>query len=214
MRSSLIQVSAPATEPVSVSEAKDYLRVDQSNEDGRIGAMITAARIHLEEYLSLKFITQDWDVFLDGWPIGRINDWWDGVRDGSIRELSSQAGEIILPIGRMQQLLAFETFADDNVAVSETVADYIVDTTGNRARIALKTGGVWPTTVLRAVNGIKFRVRVGFGSSASDVPMDIKQAILEYVSHLYENRGDQAKVKAPAYIYTLVEHYRRHKLGC
>ncbi len=47
----LVQASAPASEPVTLAEAKLYLRVDAATEDTLIGELITAARVAAEQYL-------------------------------------------------------------------------------------------------------------------------------------------------------------------
>lgn len=208
-------VSQPSETPVSVSDAKLFLRVDNNLEDGRIETLIKAATLKVEEYTSLKLVTQDVAYYLDRFPISRMgggDDWWDGTREGAISELVPvQAQNIVLPVGKVQSLVSFSTFGDDNVEVVSNPSDFIVDNVGYRGRVGLKTGGIWPTTVLRANNGIKIVVRVGFGN-ASAVPDDLKQAILELVAHLYENRGDQ-KMEWPGVIMALINRYRRVKIG-
>ena len=59
---------APATEPVSASEAKAHLRVTGSGDDTYIGALITAARQLAEQKCNRALITQTWDLVLDAWP--------------------------------------------------------------------------------------------------------------------------------------------------
>lgn len=208
----LKQVTQPAEPVVSVTELKEYLRIDNNLEDVRLAVMEAAAVRQLENYLSLKFVTQDWDVFLNYWPQDARQKWWDGVREMAISEIVSPKKKIELPLGVGQQLLEFSTFSDEQ-EFPENPSDYIFDNAGVRCSVGLKLGGVWPTTILRVSNGIRFRVRVGYGS-ASSVPMEIKQAVKELVAHIYENRGDQNEMKVPAHIYTLVNHLRREKLGC
>lgn len=211
MKTQMKLITAPTESPVTVAEAKDYLRIDNNLEDTRIQVMIDAATRYLEGYTGLKFVTQTWDVFLDTWPMRSTDDWWDGVKEGPISMLTSMQRDIILPIGPAQSLTQFETYADDGIAVQETIANYIFDDVGSRARVGLKIGAVWPVTVLRRINAIKFRVVVGFGTAAQ-VPQDIKQAVLEVASHMYENRGDQ-NLKIPPHILSLVDHRRRVKVG-
>ena len=42
-------LAAPAAEPVGLAEAKDYLRVSGSGEDGLVGHLIAAARSRIEK---------------------------------------------------------------------------------------------------------------------------------------------------------------------
>lgn len=208
----LKQVTPPAEPCVSVVELKEYLRIDNNLEDGRLEVMEAAAVKRLEDITSHKFVTQTWDVFLDRWPLTSSNKWWDGVKEIALSEIVSPARNITLPLGIGRQLLEFSTFSDDQ-EFTENVADYVFDSVGPRCRIGLKISGIWPTTVLRPNNGIRFRVQVGFGA-ASNVPKDIKQAIKELVAHMYENRGDQNEMAVPPHILMLVQGYRREKLGC
>ena len=55
---SLTTETAPAVEPVSVSEAKQHLRVDIDDDDAYIVSLITAARKYAEEYLDRALVSQ------------------------------------------------------------------------------------------------------------------------------------------------------------
>ena len=50
--------TGPASEPISASEAKNYLKVDASTDDSLITALIQAARESCEKYLGMALITQ------------------------------------------------------------------------------------------------------------------------------------------------------------
>jgi len=214
MKYQLNLVTPPAVDVISVTDAKDYLRIDNSVEDERILTMIKAATLKLEQYLSLKFINQVWDIYIDNFPMSNRSAWWDGVRDVSVKEIVGLSPNITFPFGRAFSFDQFHTFADDGVAVVENLSNYVFDSVGYNTRVGLKLGGVWPQTVLRPNNGIKFRFTFGFGTSKDDVPDDIKMAIYEYIAHMYENRGDQNEMKIPPHILTLVDNYKRYKVGC
>lgn len=212
MGQSLKLVTAPAEEPVTVTEAKDYLRVDGSLEDSRIGTMITAARLRLEQYTDQKFISQTWKQLMDCWPVVYKNDWWDGTRDGSISMFHAPSSVIDLMTGPLIAVTSFNTYPDDGVAVLFDSANYVIDNSGPYGRVALKMGGVWPTTVLRKVNGIEITFTVGIAANAAGLPSDIKQAVLDYVAILYENRGDE-KAAIPVTSMALLDPYKRFKVG-
>jgi hypothetical protein len=65
---SLTTETAPAVEPVSVSEAKEHLRVDISDDDTYIGSLITAARKYCEEYLDRALVSQQLTMRMDTFP--------------------------------------------------------------------------------------------------------------------------------------------------
>ena len=63
-----IQTSPPATEPVSLAEAKAHLRVTHNDDDAYITTLIKTARQGIEAQTGLGLISQGWSVFLDDWP--------------------------------------------------------------------------------------------------------------------------------------------------
>src|SRR5690348_16556758 len=65
---SLRLIADPATEPVSLAEAKAHLRVTASDEDALISALIIAAREAAEHELGRALITQTWEKTLDLFP--------------------------------------------------------------------------------------------------------------------------------------------------
>jgi uncharacterized phiE125 gp8 family phage protein len=100
MRSRLLtRVAAPASEPVSLTEAKLYLRVDHANDDTLISDLIIAARMTAEGWLKRSLITQSWKLAYDDYiceevdlPIGPVNTITSVVtfnRDGSNQTLSN-----------------------------------------------------------------------------------------------------------------------------
>ena len=209
---SLKLLQSPAETPVTVQEAKDYLRVDGNAEDGRILTMILTAVEVLEKYCDQKFISQKWAQYFDHWPTKARQDWWDGVRELPISELYSKSPHIDLFLGPLIQVDEFNTYADDGGPQVFASSNFVVDNVGPFGRVALKLGGVWPTTILRKLNGIEIKFTVGIAADAATCPMLIKQAILEYVAVLYEHRGDEKPV-IPNISMQLLSSYKRHKVG-
>jgi len=74
-------------------------------------------------------------------------------------------------------------------------------------------GGVWPTTILRKLNGIEIKFTAGMAATAAEVPPTIKQAVLELVAHLYEHRGDEKQVAIPSVVSLMMAPYKRTRLG-
>jgi len=65
-RNRLLQrVTAPASEPVTLTEAKLYLRVDTTDDDTLISDLIVAARMVAENWLGRSLITQSWKLAYD-----------------------------------------------------------------------------------------------------------------------------------------------------
>lgn len=60
----------PATEPVSLMQAKAFLRLDQPDEDDLLATLVTAARLMVEAASGRMLIAQRWRVVMDDWPAG------------------------------------------------------------------------------------------------------------------------------------------------
>src|SRR5512140_1554378 len=65
---SSVLLTAPAVEPLSLDEAKAFLRVEHSDDDDVIAALIAGSRIHVESQTRRALITQSWRLSSDGWP--------------------------------------------------------------------------------------------------------------------------------------------------
>lgn len=163
----LKQTSAPATEPITLAQAKAQCRVDISDDDDLFNDLIIpSARQYIEEATRRAFITQTWRLSLECWP---------------------DRNYIQLPKPPLVSVTSV-TYTDN--AGSATVlssALYGVDTDSEPGRVVLNYGEVWPSATLRTMNPIQIIYVAGYGA-ASAVPARFKQAILLLVGHWYENR--------------------------
>lgn len=158
-------ITPPASEPVSVSEAKLHLRVDGTDEDMLISGLITAARQHVEDYTQRALITQTWRLLLDEFP---------------------HSDTIHIPMPPLQTVNSI-TYYDATGALQNLPAtDYHVDSESLQGRVVLTQGKCWPATQPRP-NAVTIEFVVGYGD-ATAVPQAIKHAILMLVAHWYEHR--------------------------
>ena len=82
---SSILLTGPAVEPLSLDEAKTFLRVEHNDEDQVINALISSARMHIEAQAKIALVTQNWRMVFDCWPHhGRIV-----VRPGPLKALGA-----------------------------------------------------------------------------------------------------------------------------
>lgn len=189
----LVITSAPAVEPVTVSEAKAHLRVDGTAEDTLIGSLILTSRLHIEAALGLALITQSWRLTLDAWPNAR---------------------ELELPLRPLQSVISAKVFAADGTAEVIPSNAYVVDVGGAPPRL-VRSGGRWPQPE-KAANGIEIEFTAGFGDGAADVPGPIRQALLMLIAHWYERRDPievgSRETAIPAGISDLLAPYRTVRL--
>lgn len=200
-------VTEPSIEPVTVAEAKLHLRVDTSSDDGSIGNMISAARRWAEDYTGRRFIKQTWDFWLDRFPMSNKMPWWDGIQDGRLSDFIGPAVFIQIPLAPVSSFKFLKTYDDDGTAYEAVASTLVPAYQAEPFRLALKNGQSWPATFLRPVQGIQIRLDVGYGALASQVPMAIKQAILEYVAGMYDHRGD-TDYSVPLMAKQLLDPYR------
>lgn len=69
---SLMRTIAPASEPLTLSEAKSYLRIDNTHEDILIGDLIVASRMMAEHWLKRSLITQTWKLSYDDYVCDEV----------------------------------------------------------------------------------------------------------------------------------------------
>src|SRR5690606_12930911 len=84
-RMTLFRTVAPETEPVSVVEVKQHLRIDHDTEDALIEGLVRAAREEVEASAGLALINQSWRLTLDRLPrSGEV-----GLRRHPVRSITS-----------------------------------------------------------------------------------------------------------------------------
>lgn len=159
-------VTPPASEPVTLAEAKVHLRIDTSDEDTLVNGYIVAARQMCELESRRAFVTQTWDLSLEAWP---------------------EEGEIVLPRPPLQSVSSV-TYVDSTGAPQTFASgDYLVDVASEPGRVILGYGKSWPSATLRPGPSIVVRFVAGYGAAGA-VPQMYKQAILLMVGHYFENR--------------------------
>ena len=196
-------VVPPAEEPVSLPEAKAYLRIDHDADDAVISAMIAASRRYAEQWLARVFVTQTLEYALAGWPGASTGGYWNR----SVREAGSGPGwlpgaacdAVALPRPPLQSVGTLE-FLDDS-GTWQTITEFQVGK-GDPARLTPSINGAWPSPNAQAVESVRVTFVAGYGSAA-DVPPTIKAAILLWVAYLYENRGEES-AEPPAAVAALL----------
>ncbi|MFZ0353176.1 MAG: head-tail connector protein [Pseudolabrys sp.] len=188
---SSILLTGPAVEPLSLDEAKTFLRVEHSDDDQVIGALIASARMHVEAQAKIALLTQNWRMVFDCWPHhGRIV-----VRPGPLRALSAVR---VYDINSNPHIVDTQAFVPDFGVSTLAFMPWALPVPG------------------RIAAGIELDVAIGFGDAAADVPEPLRQAIRLLVAHWYENRGltgtaNEAAI-LPASFAALIASYRELSL--
>lgn len=195
-------LTPPASEPLTLDEAKAWLKVDHSDEDILIGLLITTARERCETITGLSLMTQQWLAYLPYWPIQTEGTWWDGVREGAYSWQALQ--KLPLRHGPVRQVDAFTLFDADGNGTLYPADQYLLDRA--RDHLVLKPGAALPMGQ-RAINPIEITYTTGYDI----VPGVIKSSLLRLIAHLYEHRGDES-VAIPKDVLGLWQPYMRVKV--
>lgn len=184
----LTLTSAPASEPLSVSELKGWLRQDGEDDDALITSLGSAARDMAEKLTGRAFVTQSWLLSMDGfpWPGG-----WQYLQNPIVWP---DPHTIRMPKAPLVSVSGVQYYDLGNVLRTLDPATYDVDAATDPGRISLSMNMTWPVTRLRP-GAVRIAFTAGYGD-ASAVPDIAKQAIRFAVSFWYENRGDDAGVMA------------------
>lgn len=153
----------PATEPISLAEAKAHLRVTSSTEDTLIGVLISAARQTAENELRRALISQTWEKTLDAFP-----------------------SAIELPYPPIIAITTIVYVDELGATLTLSAPSYQLDNKTEPGWVMPAYGYDWPAT--RAVaNAVTVTYTAGYGAAAA-VPAAIKQWMLLMIGQYYENR--------------------------
>lgn len=157
-------VTPPASEPISLAEAKKQLEIASSDtaHDAHISLLIQAAREQWEADMDSACLTQTWKVFAE-----EFDD-----------------DEIYLPKRPIQSITHIKYYDSANVLQTLSTSIYSLDQAERAVRLdSLK---VWPSVYDR-FDAITITYVAGYANAMS-VPAIHKQAILLLVGKYFENR--------------------------
>jgi len=172
----LIQLSAPAQEPVTLADAKNHLRIDAdiTQDDALIQMLITAARIYGETLTGRSFITQQWRMVLDAFPGG-----WGG-NPGNVIELDR---------GTVQSVDAITYLSTGGTWLAMAPATIATDLASMPGRVSPIFGAIWPIPMPQ-IGSVRVDYTAGYGLNPTDVPAGIRQWMLVRLTTLYEHREE------------------------
>ena len=189
---------------VSTTECKTHLRIDSSfsDDDTYIGNLITTAQNLVEQYTNRSITNQTLSLYLDTLPFHSDIKYPEGIYTAP--DLDYNSNFIVLPNPPVSSVSAVYYYDSDDTQSTFAASNYYVDIISEQARVVLKNGKSWPTaTALRNANAFQVTYVAGYGSSASDVPENIKQSIKFLVAQMYENREIVTSMNVKQIPYTV-----------
>jgi len=165
----LVLKTPPATEPMSLQEVKDYLKIsdyeEYTSEDTYLTSLITAAREYCEGFQNRAYVTQVWEMALPYFP-----------------------REIEIPKGNPQTVDSI-TYKNSAGVITTLTAntDYVTSTRGIVGHVVPAYGKAWPSFIPFPLDAVIVTFTAGYGAAA-DVPENIKQALKLLISHWFTHR--------------------------
>lgn len=191
-------VTPPASEPVTLAEAKSQVRqpADFVDDDALLSSLVVAARRYCEAVMKGAFVDTEFELaddafpFSGGYPDRQTRAFYGqfsglGGRGFPVA-LGSVPGVITLPRAPVRSVTSVTYLDATGNTVTLDPSRYAV-TTGAPGRVAPAFGTVWPAT-LPQIGAVRVRFVAGYGPDASAVPDNVKAAIRLMVGHWYENR--------------------------
>lgn len=176
----------PASEPVTVTELKQFARIDcDSSEDALLEAFIIAVRDAVEKYTHRALVEQEITLVMDFWP---ETEW------------------IELPNPPLISVDGVYTVDEDDIEIEFDSDAYYIDDIAEPGKLHIKQSCVPPTNSTRDYSGFKIVYTAGYGDT-EDVPELIKLAIKLWTTVVYETKILDPG-KPPAEVSNLLNMYR------
>jgi hypothetical protein len=190
----LVQTAAPASEPVTLAEAKLWARIDSTVDDALVTSLIAAARQYAEDYTSRAIITQSWRMTLDRFPgfstLGYRHGYGVGPYSGGFWGQCGGSWHSFFDAIRLPKpsLISVDQIQYVDVNGTTDTLDpsiYQADTDSEPGRIRAAYGQVWPTTRFEQLGAVKITYTCGYGLPAA-VPEQLKTAIKMLIATWYD----------------------------
>ena len=181
-----ILITPPSVEPLSLVQAKAWLRIQHADEDDLVAALVVAARQAVERHTRRALLPQTWRLVCDAFP---------------------EAG-LALPVTPLRSVAAVRVYTSDAVAAAVAPASYMLDLSRDDPWLRFL---VAPPTPGRARAGCEVDVVAGYAADPTGLPGPLVHAVRLLLARAYESRGD-ADEAPPQDVAALLAPYRRARL--
>lgn len=168
MNYSLKRTTEPTSEPITLAEAKNHLRVPSADtvDEDKITILLKAARQQVERDIRRSLMQQTWTLKYDEFE-----------------------EEFELPFGPVQSITSIKYIDGTGSQATVSSGDYSLDSYSNPAVVRLGYNDTWPTH-RGDIRGVEIIYVAGY-ADASSVPAEVKAAILFKLEALYDGETPQ-----------------------
>lgn len=162
-RPSYTQTAAPTVFPLTVDEARLQCKYDDHDLDSWFDMKVKAATQYAQDYQWSQLIESTWEMRIDRFPC--------------VIELHPA------PLLSFTSLKYVDT--SGTLTTLTLTTDYMVDQYSKPARVLPAYGKSWPAT-RGHINDVLATFTAGYGTGASSVPVNVKQAMLMLIEEWYD----------------------------
>ena len=167
---SYIITTPPASLPVSIAFAKEWMKLAPGTaEDVLVEFLIQTATFYAEKYLNRTLINTTFKTYRNCFA--------------EIIELTRSP---------LASLTSFKYLKDDVLTDVDSNLYYLTEET-DYSKIILKNDKEYPSDIDNRLQAIEIQFVAGYAADDSSWPvnlMDLRNALLNHISYLHENRGD------------------------
>jgi uncharacterized phiE125 gp8 family phage protein len=187
---SLTTTSAPAVEPVTTAEAKEYLRIDSSDDSQNaiLAILIKAARTRVEEYLRRSLITRTYSWEMNG----------DDMRD-----------RIEIPRPPVQSVTSLTIYEEDSAGVETSYTEAAENWQLVEASYLKHRNDGWEVNRMDRAGTLVYVA--GYGDASTDIPADILMVIFRLLALWYERRGDEERDNVEEREFRILNEIGHHR---
>ena len=167
------QNGMPGALPVSLEEAKSFLRVDGTGHDTLIGLLIEEVTDFVESITQRSFINRPVSALYAGFPCA--------------------SDALVLPGYPVNEVTEI-TYIDAEGAEQTLDADVYRLIPGDRGKVLLAYGKNWPAIAFNQYGPVTVTFVAGYGASASSVPQKIKLLLKQVIAAAYEHAEAQTEI--------------------
>jgi hypothetical protein len=190
----IVTVREVEHEPISLEEAKNYLRVETDVDDNLIRACIKAARIFVENYTGKSMLEKTISLELTGKELlnhTRHKGPFKGSYKGTMLR-------IILPRAPFVRLFENPTLTRNG---EERLLNRFHTVNG------MQQGMLCVNVSVQAEDVLRITYVIGYGRDVEDIPELVRHAILSLTARLYEERGQSPEPFVPNDIAGFLQPY-------
>ncbi len=162
----------PELAPISVAEAKTFMRVTTNEHDGLIADLIDAVTDFAESETKRSFITRNVSASFAGFPADN---------------------DSLVLLGYPVKYVTSITYLYFEGEVQTVAADVYRKIAGDRGQVVIAFGKTWPQ-VASCISPVTVNFTAGYGDAAADVPARIKLLLKQCVADAYEHSEAQSEV--------------------